>query len=117
METAGKSRTTVAVRMLAFFCYTVAAIVMFTSHQHVHAQSSTLTVKYDEWDGFRLFATVNIIGGVYNLLVPCIGAGSPLWKTVIVLDVVNMRNASYIKFYIEFYNLFCRGCIGYLEEL
>ncbi|KAL6547061.1 hypothetical protein OROMI_022782 [Orobanche minor] len=88
MENAGKPRTTVAVRVLAFFCYIVAAIVMFTSHQHVHAQSSNLTVKYDEWDGFRVFATVNIIGGVYNILVPCIGAGSPLWKTVIVLDVL-----------------------------
>ncbi|PIN19278.1 hypothetical protein CDL12_08052 [Handroanthus impetiginosus] len=85
---AGKPVKTIILRGLADISFLIAAIVMFVSYQKVDVDSHKLILRYTDWNGLMFFAVVNCIGCFYNFVVLIIPAGSQLWKTVIVLDVI-----------------------------
>ncbi|KAL3624998.1 hypothetical protein CASFOL_031666 [Castilleja foliolosa] len=83
-----KPSTAIAIRVLAGLCYMIAAIILLLTHQTVRAQSLTIIITSLDWDGLWYCLIVYFIGCFYNFLVIFLPAGSPLWKTVIAIDVI-----------------------------
>ncbi|KAH7861761.1 hypothetical protein Vadar_030445 [Vaccinium darrowii] len=79
---------TLLLRVLALCATIAAAIVMGTSHEKSSFFTIQFEAKYNHTPAFTYFLIVNVIGGVYSLLVLFFPAESLLWRFVVALDVV-----------------------------